>query len=243
MMDALGINIKFSERIISWASIDILMKQDGIYRDCKALQQIYMAATAKGDPLIKQQELRQDKILDTDYNKVDVDGLVDNMKHILINLRKKLKRTLKKVPHLFSGDLGKLKNMDQIHLVLVKGAMLYHAWPFPIPRAYQTTTKKEIQRLCDIRVLSKVNSFQWVAPSFIHPKKRGDVCVLTDFRKLNAVIKKKSFPLPKISDMFQQIDKFVSATAINISMGYYHMELDKEPRKICTAVIQDSKYV
>ena len=37
IMNALGINIKFSKRTISWAGIDIPMKQDGIYRDRKTL--------------------------------------------------------------------------------------------------------------------------------------------------------------------------------------------------------------
>ena len=42
--------------------------------------------------------------------------------------------------------------------------------------------------------------------------------------------------------MFQQMDNFVSATTINLSMGYYHMELDKESQKLYTTVLPDGKY-
>ena len=43
--------------------------------------------------------------------------------------------------------------------------------------------------------------------------------------------------------MFQQMDNFASATAIDLSMGYYHMELDKESKQLCTTVLPDGKYV
>ena len=96
---------------------------------------------------------RQAKILDADYSKVDVNAMVDQMDHISLNLRKQLKRTLHKYPDLFSGGLRTLKGVDPVHLDLEEGAKPYHSRAFPIPRAYQETTKKEIKRLCSIGVL------------------------------------------------------------------------------------------
>ena len=88
------------------------------------------------------------------------------------------------------------------------------------------TTKKEIQRLYDIGVLAKCNDSEWAAPTFctyIQPKKTGDLRVLTDFRILNKYIKRKPYPLPKISNLLQKLEGFIWATALNLSMGYYHI--------------------
>ena len=107
--------------------------------------------------------------------------MVDQMDHISLNLRKQLKRTLHKYPDLFSGGLGTLKGVDPVHLEVEEKTKPYHSREFPIPRAYQETTKKEIKRLCSIGVLQKTNNLQWAAPTFIQPKKTGNVRVLPDF--------------------------------------------------------------
>ena len=102
------------------------------------------------------------------------------------------------------------------------GAVPYHARPFPVPKAYEQTTRVEIERLCKIGVLRKCHDSEWAAPTFIQPKKTGDVRVLTDFRKLNECLARTPFPLPKVSDMLQKLEGFQYATAIDLSMGHYH---------------------
>jgi hypothetical protein len=73
---------------------------------------------------------------------------------------------------------------------------------------------------------------EWAAPTFMQAKKTGDVHILTGFRKLNAQIKRKPFPLPKISDLLWKLSGFRYATAIDLIMGYYHIPLDLEAQKI-----------
>jgi hypothetical protein len=52
-------------------------------------------------------------------------------------------------------------------------------------------------RLTDIKVFEKCHDSEWAAPTFVQPKKTGDIRILTDFRELNKYIKRKPFPLPK----------------------------------------------
>jgi hypothetical protein len=54
------------------------------------------------------------------------------------------------------------------------------------------------------------------------------VRILTDFRRLNAQIKRKSFPLPKISDILRKLSGIKYSTAIDLGMNYYHIPLDLE---------------
>jgi hypothetical protein len=74
----------------------------------------------------------------------------------------------------------------------------------------------------------------------IQAKNTGDVRIITDFRRINAQIKRKAFPLPNISDMLRNIIEFKYATAIDLFMDYYHIPLDLEAQKVCTTILPRS---
>ena len=156
----------------------------------------------------------------------DIDEYVESLINLSLEIRKKLKETLKKTPKAFKGGLGTLK-IKPIKIKLKPGAVPYHAKPFPIPKAYEETTRKECRRFCEIGVWYYNPDSEWAAPTFIQPKKTGDVRILTDFRQLNRYIIRSPFPLPKIQDMLQKLEGFSYATALDLSMGYYHIPLSK----------------
>ena len=129
-----------------------------------------------------------------------------------------------------------------ISLQVKEGTTPYHAKAYPVPKAFEETTKKEIERFCSIGVMERNHDSEWAAASFIQPKKMGDVRVLTDFRKLNLVLKRQPFPLPKISDLLLKLEGFRYATAIDLSMGYYHIPLDEASQRLCTTILPWGKY-
>jgi hypothetical protein len=96
--------------------------------------------------------------------------------------------------------------------------------------------------LIDIDIFNKNSDYEWAAPTFIQAKKTGDVRILTYFRRLNAQIKRKPFPLPKISDLLRKLSGFKYATTIDLIMGYYHIPLDLEAHKLCTTILPWGKY-
>ena len=91
-------------------------------------------------------------------------------------------------------------------------------------------------------VLRKCSDSEWGAPTFIIPKKNGTVRFISDFRKLNAQLKRKPYPIPKISEMLQELEKFTYATALDLNMGYYTIRLDPDTQKLCTIVTPFGKY-
>jgi hypothetical protein len=82
-----------------------------------------------------------------------------------------------------------------------------------------------------------VHDSPWTAGTFIQPKKTGDMRVLTDFRKLNEWILCRPHLLPKIRDLLQRLEGFRYATAIDLSMGYYHIPLDEYSQGLCGTVM------
>jgi hypothetical protein len=147
-----------------------------------------------------------------------------------------LGKTLKKIPTLFGGGLGML-HTKPVRLELIDGAKPYHEIPFPVPQSLEATTKTEMKRLTYIDVFNRSSDSEWAAPIFIQAKKTGDVRILTDFRRLNAQIRRKPFPLPRISDLLRKLSGFKYAMAIDLSMGCYHIPLDLEAQKLCTTIL------
>jgi hypothetical protein len=189
--------------------------------------------------VLKEAEARQKRILDADYSALDLDDYAHMETHLSTDQQAKLICLLQKYPKWFRGGLGVL-NVPPVHLEirpLNKDEKPYHARPFPIPKCYKDTTKKTIKRLCGIGVLAKCNDSKWAAPTFIQPKKTGDIRVLTNFCVLNWYLKQKPYLLPKISDLLQKLEGFTWATALDLSMGCYHIVLHKESSYLYTMIV------
>jgi hypothetical protein len=108
--------------------------------------------------------------------------------NLIISTQKRvLTETLNQFPVLFGGGLGTL-SVRPVHLELRADARPYHSRPFPVLQSLYSTTKKEIDQLIKIGVIQLDHNSEWTAPTFVQPKKTGDVRILTDFRKLNEAI-------------------------------------------------------
>jgi hypothetical protein len=212
------------------------MENLGELQDRKACEMIYNLHT--NSPILKEHEEHQAAILDTNYSKVDINIMVDEL-DIEESSKTNLKLALKKFPTLFGGGLGWL-NIPPVSIELKKDAKPFQGRYYNIPKPFESSTRKEVDRMCDINVLRKLtydNYYPWTALSFAQIKKTGDVRKLTDFRRMNLAIERKPFPLPRIRESIQKIEKFKSATALDLSQGYYSIPFDKSTQKICNTVL------
>ena len=82
----------------------------------------------------------------------------------------------------------------------------------------------------------------WTLPSFGVPKKTGDIRIVTDLRELNKFVKVNLFPLPRINETLQKLERFKSAIALDLSLGFYLIPLDEESQKICSTILPLRKY-
>jgi hypothetical protein len=100
----------------------------------------------------------------------------------------------------------------------------------------------ELERLCKIGVLRKINQSKWRSPTFIFPKKDGTVWFISDFQELNKRIKRKPFPPPKILDLLLKLEDFQYAMSLDLNMGYYHIEHSPHAKQLYTIVLPWVKY-
>ncbi len=143
--------------------------------------------------------------------------------------------------YLFDGTSGEWKGSG-VSFELKEGAKPYHAKPFPIAYIHEKTTKIECDRLAKLGVLEICQESEWAAPTFIIPKKNQQVSFISDFRRLNAALKRKPYPIPKIQDMLQKMQGLLYATALDLNMGYYTIRLNPDAQQLCTIVLPWGKY-
>jgi hypothetical protein len=116
---------------------------------------LHMLYHAANEPdILQEAEKRQNHILDADYRKLKVDPFVEELKHLTMDEKQIVGKTLKKFPTLFGGGLVML-NIKPVRLELIDGAKPYHARPFPVPQSLEATSKKEMKRLTDIDVFNR----------------------------------------------------------------------------------------
>ena len=196
---------------------------------------------AEYTPLLQAAEECQKQILDADYTAADINKYISSLPHLSEGEKSKIAHMLQNHKSLFGGGLATL-NVKPVRLELMSKAISYHARPFPVPQAHEGVTKKEIECLTKIGVIKKRHESEWAVPTFIQPKKTGDVRVLTDFRWLNKYLMCRPFPLPKILELLQKLQEFKYAMSIDLSMGYYHIPLDAYSRHLCMTILPWGKY-
>ena len=77
----------------------------------------------------------------------------------------------------------------------------------------------------------------WASPVVLVQKKDGSLRYCIDYRKLNAVTRKDSYPLPRIDDSLDTLKNAKYFTTLDLASGYWQIELTddaKEKSAFCT---------
>ena len=239
-MHSLGVNLLFDTAEISWDNAKVHMQPPASLQGdwAEALEEELLYAH---DPETTDAERIQD-IIESKYCPADLKKIVEECSHLNAEEQRQLLRLLQKFEDLFDGTLGTWKT-DPIELELKDpNVKPYHAKPYPVPYSQEKRLKDEIKRLCEYGVLRKINNSEWACPMFTIAKPDGSLRSLADLREVNKVIKRKPYPLPKITDMLQKLEGFMYATSLDLNMGYYHMVLTPFSRRLCTIVLPWGKY-
>ncbi|KAL7476185.1 hypothetical protein ACHAW6_002063 [Cyclotella cf. meneghiniana] len=80
------------------------------------------------------------------------------------------------------------------------------------------TFKTEMDHLVELGVQAPTTESEWASPSFIVPKKDGQVCWIGNLCQLNKVIRGKQYVLPIIMDILQRCSGYKFFTKLDISM-------------------------
>ena len=98
--------------------------------------------------------------------------------------------------------------------------------PYPIAMKHYQWVKDEIEKLLAAKVIPTSWS-SWSAPITVVPKSDGGKCLVIDYRALNKLPRKFTWPMTKVEDIFSKLNKATYFTTLDLRAGYHHIPLDK----------------
>ena len=116
----------------------------------------------------------------------DLQDIVNKCTYLQPHQRQQLYQMLQKFHKFFDGQLKTFKG-PPVHLQLIENPKPIRQQPYLAPTSHLTVFKAELQRLLEIGVIEKAARSEWIAGTFIVPKKDGRVRWIMDFRGLNKV--------------------------------------------------------
>jgi Reverse transcriptase (RNA-dependent DNA polymerase) len=175
------------------------------------------------------------------YEQANLSELVASQDHLTLSQCESLLALLQQHQSLFSGKLGKYTTR-QLHLELKDGAQPIHCKPYPVPKVHEQLFKDEAGYLVSDGVLEPVGATEHAYPTFNIPKKDGCIRWVSDFRKLNAMLRRSIYPLPRIHDILTKRKGYQYFTKLDLSMQYYTLELDELSSWLCVIVTPFGKF-
>ena len=97
--------------------------------------------------------------------------------------------------------------------------------PYPIAMKHYQWVKEEIEKLLAAKVICTSHS-SWSAPIIVVPKGDGGKHLVRDYRALNKVTRKFTWPMPKVEDIFSKLNGATYFTTLDLRAGYHHIPLD-----------------
>ena len=99
--------------------------------------------------------------------------------------------------------------------------------PYRMALAELKELKEQIQELLD-KGFIRPSVSPWGAPVLFVKKKDGTLRLCIDYRELNRVTTKNKYPLPRIDDMFDQLQGASVFSKIDLRSGYHQLRIREE---------------
>ncbi|KAL0544030.1 hypothetical protein IC582_019141 [Cucumis melo] len=132
-------------------------------------------------------------------------------------------------PDVFPEELPGLPPHREVEFAieLEPGTVLISRAPYRMAPAELKELKVQLQELLD-KGFIRPSVSPWGAPVLFVKKKDGSMRLCIDYRELNKVTVKNRYPLPRIDDLFDQLQGATVFSKIDLRSGYHQLRIKDE---------------
>ncbi|GJT36386.1 putative reverse transcriptase domain-containing protein [Tanacetum coccineum] len=132
-------------------------------------------------------------------------------------------------PGVFPEDLPGLPPTRQVefHIELIPGAAPVVRAPYRLAPAEMKELAEQLKELSD-KGFIRPSSSPWGAPILFVKKKDGSFLMCIDYCELNKLTVKNRYPLPRIDDLFDQLQGSSIYSKIDLRSGYHQLRVREE---------------
>jgi transposase InsO family protein len=149
-----------------------------------------------------------------------------NLTHLSPQLRETVYHRLEEHRRLWDGRLGRVSATSH-RIELTPGARPVHCQPYRAgPRAREAESK-EVERMLKAGVIEPAAS-EWASPVVLVPKSDGSMRFCVDYRKLNAITVRDTYPLPRMDECIDSLGEAQMFTTLDCNSGYWQVPVAPE---------------
>ncbi|GJS22528.1 putative reverse transcriptase domain-containing protein [Tanacetum coccineum] len=132
-------------------------------------------------------------------------------------------------PEVFPEDLSGLPPTRQVEfqIDLIPGAAPVARAPYRLAPSEMKELSEQLKELSD-KGFIRPSSSPWGAPVLFVKKKDGSFRMCIDYRELNKLTVKNRYPLPRIDDLFDQLQGSSVYSKIDLRSGYHQLRVREE---------------
>ena len=174
---------------------------------------------------INAEKVKEDANTNQLYEKCVVgDNLSTNQKETMRSL-------LKKHANLFASDPKKPNRTDRVeHRILTGDSLPVYMKPRRVPVAWEADINQQVEQMLENGII-RPSCSPWNSPIILVDKKDSSKRFVCDYRGLNSVTKKDTYPLPHIHDVVDKMHGSIYWSSLDAASAYWAMpirEVDKE---------------
>ena len=147
--------------------------------------------------------------------------------------------TLARHTKVFSDISGKTNMIE--HKIELSDNNAVKSRPYPLPYAMRENLKREIEDMHSLGFIRGLNS-PYASPIVIVKKKNGSDRICVDYRKLNKLTIVNPEPMITAEDLFQRLWKSKYYSKIDLSKGYYQIQVAEEDIEKTAFITPDGTY-
>ncbi|KAJ0577377.1 putative nucleotidyltransferase, Ribonuclease H [Helianthus annuus] len=132
-------------------------------------------------------------------------------------------------PNVFPDDLPGLPPTRDIdfRIDLIPGANPFAKAPYRLAPSEMCELSSQLQELLD-KGFIRPSISPWEAPVLFVKKKNESFRMYIDYRELNKLTIKNRYPLPRIDDLFDQLQGATCFSKIDLCSGYHQLQIQEE---------------
>jgi hypothetical protein len=114
-------------------------------------------------------------------------------------------------------------------------------YPYRVPYHQKKEIEDQVTKMLDSGIISPSYS-PWAAPVVLVKKKNGEWRLCVDYRKLNEVTKKDTYPIPRIDDTIDNLRGCKYFSTMDLQNGYHQIAMDAADKEKTAFVTHEGLY-
>ncbi|CAH8628181.1 unnamed protein product [Schistosoma guineensis] len=148
---------------------------------------------------------------------------------------------LQRFSTVFSENISGNRTTIVQHSIVTGDHMPLRQPPRRVPVHYQPHLESMIKDMLEKKIIVPSSS-PWASPIVLVKKKDSSLRLCVDYRRLNAITKRDSFPLPRIDATLDAMKGARWFSTLDLASGYWQVEVRPQDRKKTAFVVPNGLY-